>query len=287
MARKPRDPEGRMALRAHLVELRNRLLISAVAILVCTVAGWFLYPWVLDQLTAPLLEAGKNDDRIAQLNYATLTGAIDQRVRISLWLGLILASPMWLYQAWAFVTPGLTKKERWYALGFLAAAVPLFLGGIVLAWAVLPNAVVFLVSIGQSGTSTILTADQYISFVTRTFLAFGIAFLTPVVMIALTMAGLVSARTWLKGWRLAVIVAFVFAAIASPSTDVFSMFALAVPMIGLYFMAVAITWFIDRRRVRRMGDDLGLDPELDDDTASVLDYSAAPVEPVSRHVDAT
>lgn len=288
MARVRRDPEGRMALRAHLTELRNRLIISAVALVLTSVIGWYIYPDVFRVLTDPLVEAAADEGRPISLNYESVTGAFDLRVRISLWLGVIISSPMWIYQTWAFITPGLTRRERWYAVGFMIASVPLFLGGVLLAAAVVPNAVTFLIGYGEDeGTSTILTANAYLSFVTRTLLAFGISFLIPVIMTGLTMVGLIPAKMWVKGWRIAVLLAFVFAAIASPTPDPFVMFALALPIVGLYFLAVLVTFVIDRRRARRMAldPDLGVDPDLDDDAASTLSYTAGPLEPVVRDVD--
>jgi sec-independent protein translocase protein TatC len=282
LTRRRRDPEGRMPLRAHLVELRNRLMISALAIAACSVVGWYTYDWVLFQLTAPLEEV-RAGGRQAVLNYANVTAGFNQRILISLWVGVILASPMWIYQIFAFITPGLTRKERWYAIGFLAAAVPLFLSGVLLAWLVLPNAVTFLISFtpDDSISASILPANEYLSFVTRVLLAFGIAFLTPVVMVALSMVGLVPSRTWVRGWRLAVVACFVFAAIASPTPDIVTMFALAGPMVGLYFLAVAVTWVVDRRRARREGSQM----DVDDDEASVLDEEPRAVpqaEPVAE-----
>ena len=290
MARARRDPEGRMALRSHLVELRNRLIVSAVAVVIACVIGWIVYPDVFRILTAPLTQAAVTENRPVALNYDKVTGAIDLRIRVTVWLGVIIASPMWIYQVWAFITPGLTRRERWYSIGFMIVSVPLFLGGVLLAVAVVPDAVTFLVGYGEDeGTATNLIANEYLSFVTRTILAFGIAFLIPVVMTGLTMLNLVPARTWVKGWRIAVLLAFVFAAIASPTPDPLIMFALALPIVGLYFLAILVTFVIDRRRARRTGldPDLALDPDLDDDTASPLSYSAAPMEPASRHVDAT
>ncbi len=286
-----------MALRAHLVELRNRVIICAIALVITAAIGWYFYPTVFGWLIAPLEEASRTDERIATINYSKLTSAFNQQLTVALWLGVILSSPMWIYQLWAFITPGLTKRERWYAVGFLFAAIPLFLGGVALAWAVVPNAIVFLVSFAEAGSSTILTSEDYLSFVTRTLLAFGVAFLTPVVMVALTLAGLVESRTWLKGWRVAVLLAFVFAAVASPTPDPLVMFALALPMVGLYMLAVAVTWFIDRRRHKTLAG-LGL-ADLDDDESSPLDERAAPIhddapddlddllQPSRAHTDAT
>ncbi len=277
-----------MPLRAHLVELRNRVLVAVVFVALGAVAGWYLYLWLLDVLTQPLVDIREELGRDASINYGNITTAFNQRLQMSIWVGVILSSPMWLYQLWAFITPGLTKRERWYAVGFLAASVPLFLAGIALAWLVLPNAVVFLVSFApdDSISTSILPVDSYLGFVTRVLLAFGLAFLVPVVMVALTMVGLVSARTWRRGWRMAVVLCFVFSAIASPTPDIITMFALAGPMILLYLAAVAVTMLVDRRRARRLAA-MGAGDDLDDDAAAPLDTPPDPVEPARDLSDAT
>ncbi|MGF1663327.1 MAG: twin-arginine translocase subunit TatC [Kineosporiaceae bacterium] len=284
-----RDPEGRMPLRAHLVELRNRLFVVALFVVAGAVVGWYLYDWLIVQLQAPLEvvreEYGRDNTAI---NYAGVTTAFNQRVTVSVWVGVIITSPVWIYQFWAFVTPGLTRRERWYGLGFMSAAVPLFLAGVTLAWLVLPNAVTFLIAFTPDDeiSASFLPANEYVNFVTRVMLAFGLAFLTPVVMVALSMAGLVSSRTWIKGWRIAVVLAFVFAAIASPSPDVITMFALAGPMIFLYLVAVVVTVLVDRRRAKRLAAQGG-GADVADDAAAPLDAAPAPVEPARDLSDAT
>jgi sec-independent protein translocase protein TatC len=278
-----------MPLRAHLLELRNRLLVCAAFVVVGAVVGWYLYDWIIVQLQAPLeivrQEYGRDNTAI---NYSGVTTAFNQRVTVSIWVGVIITSPVWIYQIWAFITPGLTRRERWYGLGFMSAAVPLFLAGVTLAWLVLPNAVTFLIAFTPDDdiSASFLPANEYITFVTRVMLAFGVAFLTPVVMVALSLTGLVSSRTWVKGWRIAVVLAFVFSAIASPSPDVITMFALAGPMIVLYLIAVAVTVLVDRRRARRLAAE-GVAADLDDDTAAPLDQRPAPVEPARDLSDAT
>jgi sec-independent protein translocase protein TatC len=277
-----------MPLRAHLVELRNRVVIAAVAIVVGAVVGWYLYDWLIVQLQAPLEEVRRTYEREnTAINYPGVTTAFNQRVTVSVWVGVILASPVWIYQIWAFITPGLTRKERWYGVGFMSAALPLFLAGVALAWFILPNAVTFLIAFTPDDdiSASFLPANEYISFVTRVMLAFGVAFLTPVVMVALSLTGLVSSRTWIRGWRVAVVLAFVFAAIASPSPDVITMFALAGPMIVLYLLAVVVTVVVDRRRAKRLAA-MGVGDDLDDDEASPLDEAPSDLETPAPVADA-
>lgn len=272
-----------MPLREHLREFRGRLLKAGVVIILGSVAGWFLYPAFFQALQEPILAIRRDrPGDIATVAITDVGGAFNLQLRLSIYIGLVIASPVWLYQLWAFVVPGLTRREKRHALGFVAAAVPLFLGGIYLAWLVLPNAVHFLTAFTPEGTANVIPADTYITFVTRIMLVFGIAFVIPLFLVALSMLGLVSAVTLAKAWRIAVFTIFLFAAVASPTPDAGSMLALAFPMTGLYMIAVGIAWFIDRRRARRnpFGD-------LDDDEASRLedddvrvDAAASPDDPL-------
>ena len=261
-----------MPLREHLRELRRRLTISFLAILVGAAVGWFLYDPLFTAITRPLTDASARGHD-AVVNFNKIGGAFNLKIQISLYVGIVLASPVWLYQLWAFIVPGLTRREKRYALGFVSVSVPLFLSGLYLAWLVLPNAVRFLTDFTPKSAVNYVTADEYLTFVTKIMVAFGVAFLVPVLLVALNMVGVLHARTMLRGWRVAVFLCFLFAAIASPSPDAWSMIALASPMVGLYFAAIAIAWLIDRRRASR-------NPyaALSDDEASALDDDATPLD---------
>jgi sec-independent protein translocase protein TatC len=256
LRRRPKDPEGRMPLREHLRELRQRLIKAGIAIILAAVVGWFLYPPVFDALMRPLLDVARdNPDRFVKVNFGQVASPFNLRLKMSFYLGFVLSSPIWLYQLWAFIVPGLTKREKRYSLSFVAAGVPLFAAGIALAWLVLPNAIKFLTEFTPKGAANIIIADDYLTFVLRIMLAFGIAFIVPLLLVALNMAGILSARTLGKGWRIAVFLTFLFAAIASPTPDAGSMLALAFPMTGLYVLAWFIAWLNDRRRARRAAAD--------------------------------
>jgi sec-independent protein translocase protein TatC len=263
--RRSKDPEGRMPLREHLRELRTRLLKALLAIFVLAVAGWFLYDPLFHALQAPLQEASARGHH-AEVNFNRIGAAFNLKIQISIYLGIIMASPVWLYQLWAFVVPGLTRREKRYALAFVGVSVPLFLAGLYLAWLVLPNAVKFLTDFTPKDAVNYITADEYLTFVTKIMLAFGVAFLVPVFLVALNVAGVLASRSMMKAWRIAVFLIFLFAAIASPTPDAGTMIALATPMVGLYFAAVGVAWLNDRRRQRQ-------DPfaALSDDEASPLD----------------
>jgi sec-independent protein translocase protein TatC len=261
-----RNPEGRMALREHLRELRNRLFKACIGLVLGAVAGWFLYDPVLEALSEPLFELERQE--LLSVNFGTVAQPFDLKIKISFFIGVIVSSPVWIYQLWAFVTPGLTRRERRYALGFVAAAVPLFVGGAYLAFRAIPNFVRFLVSFSPDGFSNIIDAQVYLGFIMRVILTFGLSFLVPVVLVGLNVIGLVSGRGILKAWRWVVVAAFTFAALATPTPDVLSMFMLALPLLLLFGVAIGVCLLNDRRR-RLRGDD-AFYGDLDDDEASPL-----------------
>lgn len=241
------NPDGRMPLRAHLVELRRRVFLAALGIVVGAVVAWFVYDPVFAALQHPLMEVAGDRDGLIALNFAGVATSFDMRIKVSFFLGVIISSPWWLYHLWAFITPGLTRKERGYAFGFLGAAVPLFLAGAGIAWWVLPHAVALLTEFTPEGATNLIDAQTYLSFVMRLILAFGLAFLLPVIMVALNLAGLVRARTWARGWRWAVLLAFVFSAVMTPTPDAITMIVLALPICALYFAALGVSFLHDRR----------------------------------------
>lgn len=229
-----------MPIRAHLAEFRNRLIWSVVGLLVGSVGGWFLFQPAFEALQEPVLAITEAPDSLVSINFAGLATALDMRVKVSIFLGIIISSPWWLYQVWAFLAPGLKGKEKRYSLGFMAAAIPLFAAGIALAWIVFPHAVTILTEFRPDGTTQLLDAQLYLAFVMRLFIAFGLAFVFPVVMVALTWARIVGVKTWLKGWRWAVLLIFVFAAVMTPTPDAVTMIVMALPMCALYFGAIGI-----------------------------------------------
>lgn len=241
-----------MPLREHLRELRRRIMLIALGLLVGGVLGWVLYDPVFALLQQPVLDVAESRSTTVALNFQGVATSFDMQVKVSLFLGVLVSSPWWIYQLWAFVTPGLTRRERTYALGFLAVAVPLFLGGAALAWWALPNAVRLLTEFTPDDATNLIDAQLYLSFVMRIVLAFGVAFLLPVLMVALNFAGVVRARTWMAGWRWAVLTAFVFAAVATPTPDAITMLAVAIPVSLLFFAALGVCLLHDRRLDRRL-----------------------------------
>ncbi|WP_425953653.1 twin-arginine translocase subunit TatC [Xylanimonas sp. McL0601] len=246
-----RNPEGRMPLREHLLELRKRLFLASCGLVVGGVAGWFLYDPLLAVLRHPLDLAASTQGKQISLNFTALGSPLDMQIKVALFLAAIITAPWWLYQLWAFVTPGLTRRERLYAYSFVGAAVPLFIAGLALAWWVLPHAVDMLTAFIPQGTSGLFTAQEYLSFVMRLLLAFGLSFVLPVLLVALNFAGLLRHETLAKGWRWAVLVGFVFAAVMTPTPDAWTMILVALPICLLYFAAVGVATLHDRRADRR------------------------------------
>ncbi len=254
-----------MSLGAHLIELRNRLLISAVAIVVALVAGWLLSNWVWDVLRNPI-EDLQIDGRQAIIQHTDVTSGFDTRVQISLFIAVLIASPVWLYQIWAFIVPGLTKRERWYAVGFLGAAVPLFLAGIYAGWSVLPNIVRLMAIFTPTDDSFNLTARAYLDMAIKLLLAVGVGFVLPVLLVLLNFIGILRGMSILKSWRLAILCIILFAGIATPATDLMSMFLLAVPITLLYFLAAGVAIWHDRVTDRKRAAELaeyGLDDTVE------------------------
>ena len=240
-----------MSLGEHLVEFRRRLFLSAAVIAVAAVAGFFVADTVWAALSTPLEQVAESSHRLAQINYTSISEAFDTKLAIALTVGLVVASPFWLWQIWAFVTPALVRREKAYALGFLGSAVPLFLAGCFAGWWVFPHVVELMTSFAPEGTTTLLTARYYLDFSMKFILAIGVGFVLPVFIVLLNFVRVLSARTIIKGWRWAIVLITTFTALATPAADVLSMFLLAIPMVILYFLAALVAHVHDRRVARR------------------------------------
>ncbi|MFI7481943.1 twin-arginine translocase subunit TatC [Kocuria sp. M1R5S2] len=245
------NPQAQMALAEHLRELRNRLTKAAVATVVGMVGGFLLYEPFMGYITEPLQRLTEAEGREATINYSAVGSSFNIMVEVSLVLGLVLASPVWLYQLWAFVTPALHRDERRTATGFLAAAVPLFLSGIAVAVLTLPTAVYALTAFTPVGGTNFISADVYLRFFLQLILTFGVAFVLPVFLVGLNMLGVLSGRAILRSWRIVVVLVAVVSAMAAPGPDPMTMFYLAVPLLALFFVAVGLCLVLDRRRARR------------------------------------
>jgi sec-independent protein translocase protein TatC len=266
-----KDPEGRMPLVEHLRELRNRLTKAVIAIVLVMIGAAFYSEQLMQFLAEPVPAcdsfADSDGGNCAVVSFNSLTSPFTTTIKVSLMVGLVVSSPVWLYQLWAFVAPGLHKHEKRYTYAFVAAAVPLFVGGAYLAYVILPISVRVLLLLTPGGAANILTLDDVLDFTIRMVLIFGLAFELPLLLIMLNMVGIVSGRRMAGWWRGVVMGIFVFGAVATPTTDPVGMIALSGPIVVLYFMAVGFSLLNDKRRARKEA----LGP--DDDEASELDLA--------------
>lgn len=247
-----KNREKRMSLGAHLIELRKRLFIAAIAIVVGTAVGWWLTDaFVWDALQEPVNRVAEARGDDTAIIFQTISSSFDLMLQIAFTIGIVISSPVWLYQIFAFLVPGLNTRERKFTFAFFASAIPLFFAGCAAGWFVLPNIVKLMTSFVPEGGETLLTAKEYIDFVLKLVVAIGIAFVVPVFIVLLNFAGVISAASIIKSWRVAILVIVLFTAIATPSADIVSMFMLAVPMVALYFGAWFIANLHDRRVERR------------------------------------
>ncbi|MDP9795693.1 sec-independent protein translocase protein TatC [Catenuloplanes nepalensis] len=260
---------GEMTLIEHVRELRNRLFRASLAVLAGFVVGFWLADGVFDLLKQPYcdLPTMRQADGGCPMTQLGPADGFLLKLKIALWVGLIVSAPIWLYQLWAFIAPGLHKHERGYAYGFVALAAPLFTGGAVLAYYVVEKGLYFLLTSGVTGLDTQLEVTRYINFVTSLILLFGVAFLFPLVALMLNVVGLVSGKRLVSWWRIAVFAFFLFAAVVTPTPDPFGMTVLALALSALYFMAAGVAVLNDRRR----GRGKSLYEGLDDDAVSPLD----------------
>ncbi|RDG38630.1 twin-arginine translocase subunit TatC [Streptomyces corynorhini] len=280
-----RDTEGRMPLTEHLRELRNRLLKSVLAILVAIIIAMFFQARIFKFLMDPILTSVGcangattmvNGKPCADMVTSGLMSPFTIALKVSLMAGVLAATPVWLYQLWAFVAPGLHNKEKRYALGFVALGVPLFLGGATLAYTILPETASIMLSFTPEDAKNLLPLDDYLDLITRMVIVFGLAFELPLLLILLNLTRVLSGKRMLGWWRGMVVGLTIFAAVATPGGDPISMLVLAAPLAVLYFMACGFSLINDRRR------DLGNpDRDLDDDEASDLDLTPEPVEQVA------
>lgn len=271
----PVPPDGTMTLFEHLRELRYRLIVSALAIIVGMVVAWFFRYDLMDILQRPYFQAidalkAKNPDATTLLVNINLTSPLTLALKVSALAGLLITAPFWLYQLWAFIVPGLLAKEKKWTLIFIGAATPMFVGGVLVGYIVLPKAITVLLSFTQSGVSNLQDINAYLSFLLRLMVVFGIAFLIPLVVLMLNIVGVIKAKQLSKYRSLVIFGTFVFGAVATPSTDPFSMLALALPMTVLFLAAEVIAHILDRRKERAIalaGDDWLVRRSVADDKA--------------------
>jgi len=217
-----------------------------------SIAGWYLFDIVFNELQRPIFELASKPGSNVTINFPTVVSAFDVRLQVSIFLGILMSAPVWLYNLWAFITPGLKKREKRYTIGFVVASVPLFIGGTALAWSSLPTFVVVLVGFTPEGAANVINASDYILFTIRILLVFGLAFVLPVALVMLNFAGVITAENIIKSWRMAVFISAVVGAIATPVAEPMAMFLLMVPLLILYFLAAGIAFLHDKRAARKL-----------------------------------
>jgi sec-independent protein translocase protein TatC len=247
-----------MPLIEHLRELRRRVVLSASFIALGSCVGWFFYNEIITQLAKPVC-----DLKAAQLNGDTscgslyingVLGPLNLQIKVALLSGVILMAPFWLYQLWAFIAPALHRKEKRNSVFFLCAATPFFVAGAYLGYTILPIAVRVLFGFTPSSLTNLVRFDDYLDFVMRAILLFGIAFELPVFLITFNLIGFLSGKAILKPWRIWVFAITLFVAGFTPSADPLSMLALALPLIALYFFSGLFALYNDKRRAKRKID---------------------------------
>jgi sec-independent protein translocase protein TatC len=270
------DPEGRMPLFDHLRELRNRVVKSALALVAGMVVGFIFFNPVWHFIEKPLCEAyirGHTGCRQLGVNQLVLNGPLDAfylRVKVALIVGIVLSSPVWLYQVWSFIAPGLYAREKRWGYYFIGTAVPLFLIGNTLAYLSLGRSMHYLLGLTPGGVSNLIQVDLYMSFVMTMMLMFGLAFELPLLIVMLNMAGILTHERFKKWRRVMIFGTFLIAGIANPSPDPITMLILGGACALLVEVAELIVWRHDRRKARLHPDQYA---GLADDELSPIDLN--------------
>jgi sec-independent protein translocase protein TatC len=260
----------------HLRELRRRVIFIVLIVAAGAIVGWIFYGSILAFLKHPYCSVPAkyryqpSGASGCVLTYQGVLDGFTSRLQISVIAGALITAPLWLYQIWAFITPGLRKNERKYTLIFVSASSALFVAGMSLAYVVLTKGLNVLLRAGTSQTQAILTIPKYLGFVTMMLVAFGAAFELPLLVVMANFVGVLPASLLRRSRRIAIFLIFLFAAVATPSTDPFTMCAMALPMVLLFEGAVLFAVFHDRRKARRRAAEREV-THLDDDVPSAVD----------------
>ena len=277
-----------MTLVAHLTELRSRIAKALLALLVATAVSFWWYEHGLGEfIRAPYCGLPENlrftngDSLECGLLITDVLGGVFIRLKVAFLVGAVLSSPFWLYQLWAFITPGLKRNEKRYGVAFVAVSSTLFALGAALAYLSLSAGLELLLGLAGSGTVVALTAQDYIGFALSLLIAFGVSFELPLIAVALNLTGVLAYEVLARSRRWIFFLTIVFAAFVTPTQDPFTMLVMAGPMIVLFELAIQVARVVDRRRARR--DALEHFHGLDDDEASPLDARPSSLDEAGEH----
>jgi sec-independent protein translocase protein TatC len=277
LSRHDTAPDGRMPLMDHLRELRNRMIKAILAFVVGAIVGWLLFDPVWDFLKQPYCSLPQShviDKDQCSLFVNGIFSSFFLKLKISCIIGAVISAPVWLYQIWGFVAPGLYGRERRWTYVFLSVAVPLFFVGTALAYVTVDKGLAIFLGFVADDVKPLITVDSYLGYVLTMLLVFGLTFELPLFVVVLNLAGVLSSKRIRRFQRMILFGIFVFAAVATPSADPFTMLALALPTVLLFEIAALLAFLNDRRRARRPDPYAG----LADDEASPLDLDAIDAE---------
>jgi sec-independent protein translocase protein TatC len=263
------DGDGRMPLMDHLRELRNRLVKAILGVLVGVVVGFIFFDPIWNFITGPYCELPQAQEPRPGQCTLTVLGVFESffvNLKVAALFGIVAAAPIWLYQIWAFVTPGLYRNERRYSISFLALAIPLFGAGAALAYFVMDTGLAILLGFAPDNAMPLITVSEYLGYALILLIVFGISFEMPLLMVFLNLIGVLPHALVKKHRRMVIFLMFVFGAVATPGGDPFTMIALALPMVIL-FAAAELFMYLRERRLPSGEDYSG----LSDDEASPLD----------------
>lgn len=261
--REPIGPDGRMPLGDHLRELRARILRVAIYLTLGTAAAFFFWNQLFSLIYEPYQNAVRMLDGKVETK-AVLVGAgsgLMLQVKLCAMAGVVATSPLWLYEIWAFIVPGLHRNERRWTRVFAMIAGPLFMAGVAVGYYVLPKGLQVLIGFTPERVENLIEFGEYFTFVTRMLLIFGVAFEIPLFVVLLNLAGIVSGKALGRHRPWIIVGTFIFAAVATPSTDPFSMLMLAIPMLCLFVISEIVARVVDSRRVKRSPSALWSDDE--------------------------
>ena len=249
------DNAARMPLLDHLREFRKRIFRASLAIVLGSIVGWVFYNPIITTLAAPVCDLkGAQASGAASCGGLYINGVLgpfNLQVKVSILAGVILSAPFWLYQLWAFIAPALHRKEKRNTILFILFATPFFAIGAYLGYLILPLAIKMLFGFTPTSLSNLIKFDDYLDFVLRIILIFGLAFELPVFLVTFNLIGFIRGSTILKPWRVWVFAIFAFTAAFTPTPDPLTMTLLALPLIFLYFMAGGIGLLVDKKRDRK------------------------------------